>query len=218
MATSKTPGNAAHHSNGSSLLTEQGWIPKAVTISALFLLVGARFVWADGLTSEVVKAAMERTRHRVIYDGSYRAIDYPGGDVPGHIGVCTDVVIRAFRKAGIDLQKEVHEDMQTAFSEYPSHWGLKRPDANIDHRRVPNLQVYFKRHGQVLPVSSDARDYQPGDLVTWVIPGNLPHIGIVVTQRSPDAKRPMIVHNIGRGPQMEDMLFSFPITGHYRYP
>lgn len=218
MASIKPPGKAAHLFNGAAHWMEQIWLPRAIALSALFLLVGGTFVWADGLASKVVKAAMERTRHRVVYDGSYRAIAYPGGDVPDHIGVCTDVVIRAYRKAGIDLQKEVHEDMQTAFSAYPSRWGLKQPDTNIDHRRVPNLQVFFRRHGKSLPVSNDAGDYQPGDLVTWVIPGNLPHIGIVVTRRSSDAKRPMIVHNIGRGPQMEDMLFDFPITGHYRYP
>lgn len=218
MARSKPTGKTDCHYSGVARRPGQRWIPKAIVMLVSLLLAEVPFVCADGIVSEVIKAAMERTRHRVVYDGSYRAIAYPGGDVPDHIGVCTDVVIRAFRKVGIDLQKAVHEDMQIAFSEYPSRWGLKRPDRNIDHRRVLNLQVFFKRHWQALPVSEDARDYQPGDLVTWVIPGNLPHIGIVVTQRSSDAKRPMIVHNIGRGPQMEDMLFDFPITGHYRYP
>lgn len=191
----------------------------AGTVAALVLCLMVGHVMADAPTvTDVVKAAMERTRHRVIYDGAYRAIDYPGGDVPDHIGVCTDVVVRTFRRVGIDLQKEVHEDMTAAFSAYPKHWGLARPDSNIDHRRVPNLQVFFKRHGQALPVSENAKDYLPGDLVTWVIPGNLPHIGIVVSKRSRNGQRPMVVHNIGRGPKLEDMLFDFPITGHYRYP
>jgi len=169
------------------------------------------------VTDRLVAAALERTTHRVRYDGSYRRIPYPGGDVPDDTGVCTDVVIRAYRAAGIDLQREVHEDMKAAFEVYPRQWGLSRPDPNIDHRRVPNLQVFFTRHGTALPVSDDAGDYRPGDLVTWMLPGNLPHIGIVVTERSPDGERPMIVHNIGRGPRLEDTLFAFPITGHFRY-
>jgi len=162
-------------------------------------------------------AAIERTRHRVVYDGAYRRIDYPGGDVPAHVGVCTDVVIRAYRSLGIDLQRDVHEDMRTAFERYPSDWGLTRPDPNIDHRRVPNLRTFFTRRGARLPVTRHPDDYRPGDLVTWVVAGRLPHIGIVVAARSEDAERPLIVHNIGAGPVLEDMLFAFPITGHYRY-
>lgn len=166
----------------------------------------------------LVAAAIERTRHSVTYDGSYLGIAYPGGDVPATIGVCTDVVIRAYRAGlGIDLQERVHEDMKTAFAAYPTIWGLKRPDPNIDHRRVPNLETFFTRHGEVLPVSTKAEDYAPGDLVTWRLGGNLPHIGIVTDQRSRDGKRPLVAHNIGRGPKLEDMLFDYRVTGHFRY-
>jgi uncharacterized protein YijF (DUF1287 family) len=166
---------------------------------------------------KLVEAAIERTSHRVTYDGSYRGIDYPNGDVPDHIGVCTDVVIRAYRVVGVDLQQKVHEDMTASFKEYPQIWGLGRPDPNIDHRRVPNLQTFFERQGVALPRSSDPSDYRSGDLVTWMLPGNLPHIGIVTKRRSDEGRRPLIVHNIGAGPEVEDMLFEFPITGHYRY-
>jgi uncharacterized protein YijF (DUF1287 family) len=160
--------------------------------------------------------AIAQTKERVTYDGSYRRISYPGGDVPSHIGVCTDVIIRAYRAIGIDLQQRVHEDMRAAFNAYPKHWGLSKPDSNIDHRRVPNLQMYFRRRGAKLAVTSNASDYKPGDLVTWMLPGNLPHIGIVSDRRSASGT-PLIVHNIGQGPKVEDMLFAYPITGHYRY-
>ncbi|MEL7536920.1 MAG: DUF1287 domain-containing protein [Pseudomonadota bacterium] len=164
-------------------------------------------------------AAIERTRHAVVYDGSYRRIDYPGGDVPADRGVCTDVIIRAYRALGVDLQRVVHEDMRANFDIYPSKriWGLERPDPNIDHRRVPNLAVYFRRHGTELPISANAADYRPGDLVTWVLPGNLPHIGIVTDKLADDGRTPLIAHNIGAGPRLDDSLFLFPITGHYRY-
>ena len=170
-------------------------------------------------SSELVKAAIDRTNYRVVYDGSYHSIKYPGGDVPSNIGVCTDVVIRSYRKVGIDLQKLVHQDIKTNFSKYPSKkiWGLNHPDTNIDHRRVPNLQIFFSRFGQVLSISSKTKDYSPGDIVTWMIPGNLPHIGVVTDKYNTKTGNPMIVHNIGRGPKVEDMLFSFKITGHYRY-
>lgn len=163
------------------------------------------------------QAALERTTHNVHYDGSYRSISYPNGDVPGNTGVCTDVVIRSYRALGIDLQKYVHEDMKAHFKSYPKTWGLKRTDTNIDHRRVPNLQVFFSRQGQSLQVTHNPGDYQPGDLVTWLLDNNLPHIGVVVDRRSADDKRPLIVHNIGAGPKLEDRLFEFKITGHYRY-
>jgi len=169
------------------------------------------------LTRGLVAAALERTTHRVSYDGAYRRIPYPGGDVPDEVGVCTDVVIRSYRAVGVDLQQAVHEDMRKAFSAYPRQWGLRRPDPNIDHRRVPNLQTFFRRHHAALAVTNDPADYQAGDLVTWMLPGNLPHIGIVVDRRSADGKRPLVVHNIGRGPRLEDALLEFPITGHYRY-
>jgi len=171
----------------------------------------------EGFSKHLVHAAVERTNHRVTYDGSYRSISYPNGDVPGNIGVCTDLIIRAYRELGIDLQKDVHEEMKAHFQEFPNNWNLSRPDPNIDHRRVPNLRTFFSRKGIVLSVTAKAEDYAAGDLVTWVVAGNLPHIGIVAERKSPDGKRPLIVHNIGRGPQVEDMLFSYPITGHYRY-
>jgi len=172
----------------------------------------------DRFVTEFVKAALERTSHQVTYDGSYHRIDYPLGDVPDDIGVCTDVVVRSYRVVGIDLQQLVHEDMATSFAEYPKIWGRSRPDPNIDHRRVPNLQTFFRRKGVVLSKSTDPSDYRPGDLVTWMLPGNLPHIGIVANRRSRDGQRLLVVHNIGAGPELEDVLFAFPITGHYRYP
>lgn len=173
----------------------------------------------DTFYSQLVQAAMARTEHQVRYDGSYFQLDYPNGDVPANIGVCTDVIIRSYRQLGVDLQVLVHEDMQGNFAQYPSKriWGLTRPDKNIDHRRVPNLQAFFTRNGQVLTVSHDASDYQAGDIVTWMLPGNLPHIGILVAQQADDTQRPLVVHNIGAGPQLEDVLFEYPITGHYRY-
>ena len=149
------------------------------------------------------------------YDSSYVRLDYPGGDVPIDRGVCADVVIRAYRALGIDLQQRLHEDMRAHFSAYPKRWGLRRPDRNIDHRRVPNLATWFERQGAELAVSDDARDYQAGDIVTWLLPGGLPHIGLVSDRRS--AERPWVVHNIGAGTQVEDVLFAYPITGHYRY-
>lgn len=168
---------------------------------------------------QLVEAALKRTTQQVRYDGAYQRIAYPGGDVPADTGVCTDVVIRSYRALAIDLQQLVHEDMRDNFSLYPSKriWGLKRPDTNIDHRRVPNLQVFFRRHGTELPVTEQGADYQPGAIVSWLLPGNLPHIGIVSNQLVPGTDRPMIVHNIGAGPKLEDMLFAYPITGHYHF-
>lgn len=166
---------------------------------------------------ELIQAAIAQTATRVTYDGSYRRIAYPGGDVPASIGVCTDLIVRAYRAVGVDLQVRVHEDMRAAFSSYPQIWRLPRADANIDHRRVPNLQTYFRRRGAQLPISREADDYLPGDMVTWTLPGNLPHIGLVTDRRSSDGERWLIVHNIGRGPELEDMLLSYPISGHYRY-
>ena len=167
----------------------------------------------------LVAAAIERTHHVVRYDPAYVRIAYPGGDVPADTGVCTDEVIRAYRAVGVDLQKEVHEDMVQNFSAYPHSWkwGLSRPDSNIDHRRVPNLMVFFGSKGESLLVSSRMDDYSPGDLVTWDLGRNVPHIGIVVDRRSPQTGRYMLVHNIGQGPKMEDVLFNWKITGHYRY-
>jgi uncharacterized protein len=169
------------------------------------------------LSGKLIRAAVAQTATPVTYDGSYRKITYPGGDVPANIGVCTDLIVRAYRAVGVDLQVRVHEDMKTAFASYPQLWGLLRADSNIDHRRVPNLQTYFRRHGAQLAISDNADDYLPGDLVTWTLPGNLPHIGLVTDQRSSHTQRRLIVHNIGRGPEIEDMLFDYPISGHYRY-
>lgn len=169
------------------------------------------------LVLRLVTAAIDRTSHQVEYDGRYVSLEYPGGDVPTDIGVCTDVVIRSYREIGIDLQVLVHEDMKANFGDYPALWGLSGTDTNIDHRRVPNLQTFFSRNGESLAVSEDPVEYRPGDLVTWMLPGNLPHIGIVIDQRSPETDRLLIVHNIGNGPVAEDILLRYPITGHYRY-
>lgn len=165
----------------------------------------------------VVDAARARTRLGEVYDPAYFAIAYPGGDVPADRGVCTDVVIRAYRKIGMDLQVLVHEDMRGHFSAYPRTWGLKSTDKNIDHRRVPNLQRFFERKGASLTVSSHPDDYRAGDLVTWLLPGNLPHIGIVSDRLAPGSDRPLILHNIGAGTAENDILFAYRITGHYRY-
>ena len=171
----------------------------------------------DPATRALCEAAVERTRHRVRYDGAYRSIAYPGGDVAPDRGVCTDVVIRSYRAAfGLDLQRLVHEDMRAEFAAYPKRWGLTRPDPNIDHRRVPNLETFWRRQGGALPVSREAEDYAPGDLVTWDVAGR-PHVGVVVDRRSPRSGRWMIVHNIGAGPRLEDCLFDWPITGRYRW-
>jgi uncharacterized protein YijF (DUF1287 family) len=193
----------------------------SITIAGLIqssvIAIAGRYPYNEKFSSKLVEAALERTRHKVVYDGSYRKIGYPGGDVPDRIGVCTDVIIRAYRGAGVDLQKEVHEDMRDNFSLYPHKWGLNRPDTNIDHRRVPNLQVFFRRLGIELPVTRPPGDYLPGDLVTWTVQGNLPHIGIVSDKKALLTRHPLIIHNIGRGPVLEDMLFEYPVTGHYRY-
>ncbi|MBL7866611.1 MAG: DUF1287 domain-containing protein [Flavobacterium lindanitolerans] len=162
-------------------------------------------------------AAITLTKDKVVYDPGYFSISYPNGDVPKGKGVCTDVVIRAYRKLGIDLQKEVHEDMKKNFSKYPQKWGLKKTDPNIDHRRVPNLQVFFTRFGKSLEVTDKASDYKTGDLVTWMINDKMPHIGIVTNRKSADGKRNLIVHNVGAGQVLEDCLFQYKITGHYQF-
>jgi uncharacterized protein len=168
-------------------------------------------------TSEsVVKAAREQVGQTTCYDPSYRKLHYPNGDVPIDRGVCTDVLIRALRRAlGIDLQKLVHEDMRRNFAQYPKKWGLEAPDTNIDHRRVPNLQVYFARKGYSLAVTDNAKDYKPGDFVTCIVPPNLPHI-MIVSDATNSYGQPLIIHNIGAGAKEEDRLFEFKLTGHYR--
>lgn len=170
-------------------------------------------------TQRLVTAAIERTHHSVRYASNYVRIPYPNGDVPPDTGVCTDEIIRIYRAVGVDLQREVHEDIARNFSAYPNQkrWGLSHPDSNIDHRRVPNLMVFFERKGETLPITTRAADYAPGDLVTWDLGGGVPHIGIVVDQKARLVDRYMVVHNIGVGPKMEDVLFDWKITGHYRY-
>jgi len=155
----------------------------------------------------------------LIYDPSYFGIKYPNGDIPKNKGVCTDVIIRAYRKLGVDLQKEVHEDMKSHFSRYPNlkKWGMTKTDTNIDHRRVPNLEIFFERKGTKLTVSKNANDYKTGEIVTWLINNKLPHIGIVTNRKSKDGKRNLIVHNVGNGQVLEDCLFKYEIVGHYKY-
>jgi len=168
----------------------------------------------------LVDAAIARTKVNVSYNGKYQKIAYPNGDVPNHIGVCTDLIIRAYRSIGIDLQELVHEDMSRNFNLYPSKskWGLKRPDSNIDHRRVPNLQKFFKRNNASLPITNNPNDYLPGDIIAWDWPGSSPwHIGIVSNKKSERTEIPLIIHNMGRGPQITDALFKQKIIGHYRY-
>ncbi|WP_223165005.1 DUF1287 domain-containing protein [Massilia frigida] len=166
--------------------------------------------------ARLVDAARAQVGVTTRYDARYERIAFPGGDVPLERGVCTDVVIRAYRKVGADLQELVHNDMKKAWDAYPHLWQLKRPDPNIDHRRVPNLATYFKRHGKAMTPSRDGAAYQAGDIVTWMLPGNLPHIGIVAAQRGGGGV-PLVIHNIGNGTQVEDRLFAWPLTGHYRW-
>lgn len=162
-------------------------------------------------------AALSILDPTIVYNPKYVSIKYPNGDVAPNTGVCTDVVIRAYRKLGIDLQKEVHEDMKRNFANYPSKiiWGMKTTDKNIDHRRVPNLEVFFGRKGTKLSVTKNASDYKTGEIVTWMINNKLPHIGILSHKKSADGKRFLIVHNIGGGQVLEDCLFKYPIVGHY---
>jgi len=176
------------------------------------LLTGNAF--ADEL---LVKAAQDRLEHNVTYNGAYMKLDYPGGDVPANIGVCTDVLIRSYRAAyGFDFQKAVHEDMKANFSAYPKNWGLTRTDRNIDHRRVPNLETYLKRQGASLGISKRVEDFKAGDIVSWRLGGRLPHIGIVSDRKAPDGTL-LIIHNVGLGPQEENVLFLYEMTGHYRF-
>lgn len=173
---------------------------------------------ANGSSLLLAKHA-EQLPRLVIYDSSYRQISYPNGDVPEQYGVCSDVVIRSYRKIGIDLQKLVHEDMKANFRQYPSQrmWGLRKPDTNIDHRRVPNLEVFFSRKGKNKPISKSVSDYVPGDIVSWRLDNGRPHIGIVTSIKSPNTHNYLIMHNIGYGQIMEDVLFRWDIVGHYSY-
>lgn len=162
-------------------------------------------------------AAISIIDKEVVYTPNYVALKYPNGDVPAKTGVCSDVVIRAYRKLGIDLQQEVHEDMKANFSNYPTKWGLKKTDTNIDHRRVPNLEVFFTRKGKQLEVTNNPNDYKTGEIVTWMIGDKLPHIGIVTNKKSTDGKRPLLVHNVGGGQVLEDCLFNYAVVGHFSY-
>lgn len=181
---------------------------------ALILIAAAVASASFAQSPRLVDAARQQTLSPVTYDGSYVRIAYPLGDVPADRGVCTDVVIRAYRAIGIDLQVLVHEDMRADFDRYPQLWGLRKPDTNIDHRRVPNLQTFLER--AAAKVGGNAA-FLPGDLVTWMLPGNLPHIGIVSDRHAAGTDRPLVIHNIGAGPREEDMLHAYPVTGHYRY-
>lgn len=185
--------------------------------ATLIFILYAIGCFAQSFAEKLSEATIELTRDQVVYDPSYFSIDYPNGDVPEGKGVCTDVVIRAYRKLGIDLQKEVHEDMKANFDLYPNIWGLTSTDRNIDHRRVPNLMKYFSRFGTVKPITTNPEDYEVGDIVCWNLGGAITHIGILVDRKSTDGKRFMVVHNIGGGQVIEDILFDYKIIGHYSY-
>jgi uncharacterized protein YijF (DUF1287 family) len=183
----------------------------------VILLVSPETFAQENFASGLSEAAIELTYHRVSYDASYYSIPYPNGDIPADKGVCSDVVIRAYRKTGIDLQAEVHKDMSVNFHKYPAIWGLKKPDKNIDHRRVPNLMIFFFRNGTSKPLSLNAADYKPGDIVVWDLGNGVTHIGIVTGKKSKDQKRNLVVHNIGNGQEISDCLFNYKIIGHYFY-
>ncbi len=193
-------------------------VMKKSLLSILFLIsIVSVSIGQSSFYSKLADSTLTLTKQIVRYDPSYFQLGYPNGDVPPDKGVCTDVVIRAYRKLGIDLQKEVHEDIKSNFSKYPKNWGLSRPDKNIDHRRVPNLMVFFTRKGISKPILSTPNDFLPGDIVCWNLGGAITHIGIVVKKKSADGQRYLIVHNIGNGQVIEDCLFKFKIIGHYRY-
>ncbi len=184
-----------------------------IFLTAVFTTANCQVSYSERLSH----AALELTKQLVDYDPGYFTIAYPNGDVPIDKGVCTDVIIRAYRKLGVDLQKEVHEDMKANFGRYPKNWGLSKPDRNIDHRRVPNLMVFFTRHGTVKSITNNTDDYLPGDIICWNLGGAVTHIGLVVNRKSADGKRHLIVHNIGGGQVLADCLFEYKIIGHYQY-
>ncbi len=186
-------------------------------ILALMLLCHADTGDSPSLSDTLSKAALEGTKRKIRYDGRYMKLKYPGGDVPADMGVCTDVIVRSFRAGEIDLQKLVHEDMEGNFSEYPRKWGEKRPDTNIDHRRVPNLMKFFERKQTALPITDKPEDYLAGDVVAWDLGNGTLHIGLVVAQKGAFSPNRLVVHNIGRGDTAEDVLFQWKIIGHYRY-
>ena len=183
------------------------------------LSIAATRQTAKTFEEKLSDAAIFITDPSIEYDPAYFSIKYPNGDIPANKGVCTDVIIRSYRRLNIDLQKEVHEDMSANFSKYPNlkKWGMTKTDTNIDHRRVPNLEVFFERKGHKLSVTNNPSDYRTGEIVTWMINGKLPHIGIVTNKKSEDGKRNLIVHNVGGGQVLEDCLFDYEIVGHYKY-
>lgn len=183
-----------------------------------FGAASAQLLPTEAWAQKLIAAATSQIGITTGYDPAYRRIDYPGGDVERGVGVCTDVIIRAFRDGlDVDLQKLVHMDMKRAFGAYPKNWGLRSTDRNIDHRRVPNLQAFFDRKGAKLPTGSSGSDFRPGDIVTQIVPVGLPHIALVSNTTNNDGSRPLVIHNIGRGTRMEDTLFTYDITGHYRF-
>lgn len=194
---------------------------RSVFLFFAFIFLGFISRQETDFYKKLVNKAIEQTKQKVKYEPAYVRIKYPNGDVPAETGVCTDLVIRAYRGVGIDLQKEVHEDMVKRFKDYPKLWSLKKPDSNIDHRRVPNLMAYFNHTGSKLKITQNAEDYKPGDIVTWNLQNKnstsgITHIGIVTDIMS-ENKTPLIAHNIGGGNVLENMLFSYTIIGHFRF-
>jgi uncharacterized protein len=190
---------------------------KPLLIIIFYLLTPSSVVAQTSFYDRLADSAFALTKQRVQYDPAYFVIAYPNGDIPAGKGGCTDVLIRAYRKLGIDLQKEVHEDMKANFKLYPKKSGLSRPDKNIDHRRVLNLMTFFSRHGTVNQITQNPKDYNPGDLVCWYLGGDITHIGIVSKKKSADGQRHLLIHNNGAGQVLEDCLFKFKIIGHYQY-
>lgn len=191
---------------------------QALTCAPFASASSPAFALQRDYAAEIAAAAIAQTKSRVVYDPAYVVIPYPGGDVPADRGVCADVIIRALRKTGADLQLLVHEDMKANFPAYPKRWGLKKPDRNIDHRRVPNLEKFFTREGLRRALTTAPANFKAGDIVSWNLKGDagfLPHIGIVTAKKA-RSKRPLIVHNVGAGPQLEDVLFEWKMTGHFR--
>jgi len=189
------------------------------TVAAPARVVAApspRPIAVSPLVARVLKNAHAQIGVTVSYDPEYRTLAYPNGDVPAQTGVCSDVVVRAFRAGGADLQRLVHEDMTNHFGAYPQKWGLRRPDKNIDHRRVPNLQTFLARQRKTVAKSSEPGDFLPGDVVAWRLNGGLLHIGLVSENKTTQGT-PLVIHNIGAGAQEEDVLFAWTIIGHYRY-
>ena len=189
--------------------------------AVLFVAASIGFAASGGAQESgralLVEGAMRQVGVTRYYDPAYRQLAYPGGDVPMDRGVCSDVIIRSFRHAGLDLQKLVHEDIRRNFAAYPQKWGLHTPDSNIDHRRVPNLAAFFHRSGRSLPVTDRGADYLPGDVVAWQLAYGVPHVGIVSDRRAPAGDRYLVVHNVGAGARLEDALFAYQITGHFRW-